>query len=104
MVDTAANLSGHCCPQLFNKHRYHHMPSHSSYTVDAILIIFALNLVLYMYHSLDCPYDDRSLFKCWQYLMHFEELDADFALVVERSPLSLNTALPQALSKKQFGT
>ena len=36
--------------------------------------------------------------------MHFEELDADFALVVERSPLSLNTALPQALSKKQFGT
>jgi len=35
--------------------------------------------------------------------MHYEELDEDYAVVVERSPLALSSVLPQALAKKQFG-
>jgi len=38
-----------------------------------------------------------------QYLMHFEELNNDFALVVERSPAALSSELPPSIAKKQFG-
>lgn len=46
----------------------------------------------------------RSALLSLQYLLHFEELDENFAVTVERSPASIADSLPQALAKKRFGT
>ncbi|XP_067936247.1 U3 small nucleolar RNA-associated protein 4 homolog [Watersipora subatra] len=70
---------------------------------DSTLILIQDALGLRVYDTKSGKLSSRSMYEN-RYLMHFEELDDDFALVVERSPLSLSSALPQALAKKQFGT